>query len=116
VAALCINFDTTDFYNAHQALQPFLPSTDMIEHSETFAQSLDETFQALFTKSMDTIGKHPTTMTIDDKIQLVGLLQENGTFRLKGGVEKVAKMLGVTKFTVYNYLKKYKNNNGESDR
>lgn len=109
VASLCINFDTTDFYNAGQAILPFLPSGENQLPGETFAHSLDETFQALFTKSMDKIGKHPTTMTIDDKIHLVELLREDGTFRLKGGVEKVAKLLGVTKYTVYNYLKKAKN-------
>lgn len=54
LAAFCINFATTDFYNA-------------------------------------------------------GQLEENSTFLLKGAVEQVAQVMGVTKFTVYNYLKKVRN-------
>ena len=109
VAAFCINFDTTEFYNASQVLLPFLSAVENEDQGETFAHSLDETFQALFADSMNCIGKHPTTMTLEDKINLVSLLKDNGTFRLKGAIEQVAKLMGVTKYTVYNYLKKARN-------
>ena len=46
-----------------------------------------------------------------EKTQLISYLEDNGTFQLKGAVEQVAQMMGVTKFTVYNYLKKIRNNN-----
>jgi predicted transcriptional regulator YheO len=50
-------------------------------------------------------------MNVDEKTSLIGQLEENSTFLLKGAVEQVARMMGVTKFTVYNYLKKVRNNN-----
>jgi predicted transcriptional regulator YheO len=53
-------------------------------------------------------------MNVDEKTQLTGQLEENGTFLLKGAVEQVAQMMGVTKFTVYNYLKKVRNNNSNT--
>lgn len=113
LAAFCINLDTTDFFNASKALMPFI-NTQESDHqlsTETFAHSAGETVEALFVHAVEEIGKHPATMNVDEKTQLTRQLEENGTFLLKGAVEQVAQMMGVTKFTVYNYLKKVRNNN-----
>jgi predicted transcriptional regulator YheO len=113
IAAFCINLDTTDFYNAGQALLPFIniQENNHQTSTETFAHSASETVEALFFQAVEKIGKHPATMNVDEKTSLIGLLEENSTFLLKGAVEQVARMMGVTKFTVYNYLKKVRNNN-----
>ena len=113
VAAFCINIDTTDFYNASQALLPFINIQENSRQTttETFAHAAGETVEALFIQAVEKIGKHPTTMNVDEKTELTRRLEENGTFLLKGAVEQVAQMLGVTKFTVYNYLKKVRSTN-----
>lgn len=113
VAAFCINLDTTDFFNAHQALMPFINTQEKSHQAktETFAHAAGETVEALFFHAVEEIGKHPATMNIDEKTELTRLLDKNGTFLLKGAVEQVAQMLGVTKFTVYNYLKKVRSFN-----
>lgn len=115
VAAFCINFDTTDFYNASQALTPFLASlhNGNQQKSETFAHSVSETVDGIFQEKMEEIGKHPTTMNVEEKTRLIQLLEESGTFQLKGTVDQVAHLMGVTKFTVYNYLKKVRSVNEE---
>jgi predicted transcriptional regulator YheO len=112
-AAFCINFDTTDFYNASQTLLPFINLQENCTQPdfETFAHTISETVEALFNHGVDEVGKHPTTMNVAEKTQLISYLEDNGTFQLKGAVEQVAQMMGVTKFTVYNYLKKIRNNN-----
>jgi len=108
IAAFCINFDTTEFFNASQALTPFASVVDngQQQNPETFANSVSETVEALFDQAAAEIGKHPATMNVEEKTQLILLLEEHGTFQFKGAVEQVALMMGVTKFTVYNYLKK----------
>lgn len=40
----------------------------------------------------------------EDKQRAVKLLAERGAFRLRKSVEEVARLLGVSRFTVYNYL------------
>jgi hypothetical protein len=40
----------------------------------------------------------------EDKQRVVRLLDERGAFRLRKAVEDVADALGVSRFTVYNYL------------
>jgi predicted transcriptional regulator YheO len=111
VAAFCINFDTTEFYNASQALIPLLnlASSEPPDNNETFTHSVEETIEAVFAQGVGEVGKHPATMNVDEKTQLITYLEENGMFQLKGSVEEVGHLMGVTKFTVYNYLKKIRN-------
>ncbi len=113
LAAFCINLDTTDFYNASRALMPFinLQENNNQTRIETFAHSAGETVEALFFQAVEEVGKHPATMNVDEKTELTRRLEENGTFLLKGAVEQVAQLMGVTKFTVYNYLKKVRSSN-----
>ncbi len=108
VAALCINFDTTEFYNASQALTPFinLPENGSPPSAETFAHSPGETVEALLHHAAKEIGKHPSTMNVEERCQCITILEDNSIFQFKGAVEQVARMMGVTRFTVYNYLKK----------
>jgi len=112
VAAFCINFDTTDFFNATQALQPFLFSreNDNGTSQETFAHSASETVEAIFDQAVAKIGRQPVTMNVEEKTHLFKILEKNGTFQFKGSVEQIAELMGITKYTVYNYLKKIRNN------
>jgi len=111
IAAFCINFDTTEFYNAGQALLPFINIPETVPPStETFAHLAGETIEALFQTAVRAIGKHPSTMHGNERKRLVAALEADGLFQIKGAVEQVARMLGVTRFTVYNYLKRVRSN------
>lgn len=109
VAALCINFDTTDFFNAAQALSPFITQSANKPHSpavETFSFAPEETLKTLFDQAVEKVGRQPSTMSTDEKIDLVKELENLGVFQFKGAVEQVAALTGVSKFTIYNYRKK----------
>lgn len=107
VAALCINLDTTEFFNASQVLLPFINNMEAPrQESETFARSLEETVESLFSRAVLAMGKQPFSMSTEEKTGLVERLERDGTFRLKGAVGQVAAMAGVSKYTIYNYLKK----------
>ena len=51
------------------------------------------------------IGKQPISMSKEEKIKLIQLLEYQGVFLLRGAVDFLAKSLGISKYTVYNYLK-----------
>lgn len=109
IFAFCINFDTTEYFNASQALQQFLlhePSESPADASETFSHSPSETIEALFQQAVLEIGKQPATMTTEEKTALVEILERNGALQFKGAVEQIALLAGVSKYTIYNYLKK----------
>ena len=43
-------------------------------------------------------------MEKEDKLQIVKRLDEKGVFLVKGAIDHVATILGVSRYTIYNYL------------
>jgi predicted transcriptional regulator YheO len=110
VAAFCINFNTTDHHNAIQLLESFVnrgmekdPKTGK---PEKMSFSIDNTVDSLFEQAVSQIGKRPASMTTEEKVRLVKILETKGAFQIRGVVNQVALRLGVSNFTIYNYLKK----------
>ncbi len=108
VAAFCINLDTTHYFNAIQALLPFIHDleTGKYPSKETFADSPADTIRTLFVRAVEEIGKQPGAMSIEEKTRFIRIMKKSGVFQFKGAVEQVATLMDVTKCTVYNYLKK----------
>jgi hypothetical protein len=50
------------------------------------------------------LGGRLSDLDREEKQRAVKLLNERGAFRLRKSVEQVAEVLGVSRFTVYNYL------------
>ena len=114
IAAFSINFDTTDYVNAIHALDllaRFSESGQSSALTEDFAFSIDDTIDSLFMQAVAEIGKQPASMTTNEKIRVVKNLENKGTFQIKGVVNQVAVRLGVSNFTIYNYLKKIRASN-----
>lgn len=106
-ATLCMNYDVTDLLNANSAILNFAQINLHNEgKSETFAATVQETIESLVNGAIQILGKQPSTMAMKDKVRLVALLEERGAFLIKGAVEYIATVLGVSKFSVYNYLNK----------
>lgn len=108
VCALCINFEITEYLNSISMIENFI-RVDSKKHqdkAETFASLPNETISSLFDEAVAQIGKQPTTMTAEEKIKLVEKLEYKGAFMIKGAVDQIALAMGVSKFSVYSYLKK----------
>ena len=124
VYAFCVNFNTTDHHNAIQMLEAFVNKT-VVERGvagkrkggpERMSFSIDHTADSFFEQSVVEIGKRPASMNSDEKIRLVKILEKKGAFQIKGMVGQVALRLGVSNFTIYNYLKKIRATNGTAIR
>lgn len=91
----------------NSALDGFVQTTNQRGdlRNETFASSLNETIEAFIAQVVSKAGKQPATMSKDEKVYLVQSLEFHGAFLIREAVEFVGKALGVSKFTVYNYLK-----------
>ena len=103
VRVLCINFDTTDYKNASHALEIFTnvyKDTDSQEKNETFVELITESIESIFKQAEAKIGKEPTTMNRIEKIKLVKELEKNGVFRIKGGVDHIALLMGISKYNL----------------
>lgn len=113
IGAFCINFDITDYLNSVALVNEFVEMEHPHEPEgmETFASSLDETIDTIMEPMTREIGKQPVFMSKEEKIKLIQALERQGVFLLKGAVEHLAHILGVSKYTVYNYLKEIRKHN-----
>ncbi|UGA36964.1 helix-turn-helix domain-containing protein [Chromobacterium haemolyticum] len=65
---------------------------------------MDEAMQDIIVQALERGGKPLARMKKADKKQAVAQMLEQGLFIVKGGVERAAEALGVSRYTIYNYL------------
>lgn len=107
IGCLCINYDITELliHKAHlEELAIFGETPQTGNESELFASDITEVLDAMINQVINNIGIPVTLMQKEDKIQVVRGLDLKGVFMIKGAVDKVAVMLGVSRYTIYNYL------------
>ncbi|MCO7519256.1 MULTISPECIES: PAS domain-containing protein [unclassified Pseudomonas] len=102
-ASLCVNSDITGLEAAMTFLQHFQPlgatcGTAVNSEPADMSVLMAEIIQDALQRSGQ--GR----MNKQAKVEAVRVMQERGLFIVKGGVEKAAEALGVTRYTVYNYL------------
>ncbi|MBC8077257.1 MAG: transcriptional regulator [Chloroflexales bacterium] len=102
--AFCINVDVTHLAQVEGWLARLLHAQPGPEVSETFTRDMSEALEVMLAEAALEIGVPVAHMNRAQKIELVQLLAERGAFRIKKAVTLVAERLGVSRFTVYNYL------------
>ncbi|MHA6159424.1 helix-turn-helix transcriptional regulator [Pseudomonas sichuanensis] len=102
-ASLCVNTDVTGLDAAMTFLQHFQPlgatpapamSSEPADMAVLMAEIIHDSLQR----------SGQGRMNKQAKVEAVRVMQERGLFIVKGGVEKAAEALGVTRYTIYNYL------------
>lgn len=101
--ALCMNIDVTALLKAQEWIQEALGSASTTI-DERFERSVDEVLETLIQNAISSIGKNPADMTREEKVAIVAYLETKGAFLIRYSVERVAELLGMTKYTIYNYL------------
>lgn len=106
IGCLCVNLDVTDFLNARAALDEFTHfSADASQSPERFASSFQETLESILDETVAEMGKQPATMDKDERLEFMRRLNMREVFVFKGAVNQVARLFGVTRYTIYNDLK-----------
>ncbi|MGB8010062.1 MAG: PAS domain-containing protein [Terriglobales bacterium] len=101
--ALCINVELSGLLQAQKWIQEALGSTTATI-DERFERSVDEVLETLIQNAISSVGKTPGDMTREEKVAIVAYLEMKGAFLIRYSVEHVAELLGMTKYTIYNYL------------
>jgi len=122
VAALCINTDITGWLLVQEQADVMVAGRDsgvrvrepvrlersvsspVYERGETFPRSVDELVSELIGSAIEQTGVPVDLMKKHHKMAVVEHLEARGLFLLKDAVEVIALALGVTRFTIYNYL------------
>lgn len=113
IGAFCINFDITDLLTVQPQLNDLTYTTDA-QPSETRLEDLPQDVMQIVNhiieQSIITVGKPVDTLSKNERMEIVKFLDEKGVFLIKGGVEKVAAALKVSRYTIYSYLDNLKQN------
>ncbi len=109
IGFLCINMDISQASVAKAFLEDLTQVTNLEPSGEesspgTFAPNIGQLLRTAITRAVEDVGKPPNFMGREDKLRVVSALDEKGMFLIKGAVEKVAEALGVSRYSVYNYL------------
>lgn len=108
LGSVCINQDLTDYVVASKLLGN-LTEFSNTGFGDVFAErscrDINEVVESMVRRELERMDKPVAYMQKEDKLVVVKKLEKKGIFDVKGAVEYVAKRLGVTNFTVYNYLK-----------
>ena len=105
-----VSQDLTDFLVVSKLVKEFTAFNEPVDednavHQEVFAYDISEVMEAMVQSELDTVRIPTAYMQKEDKRAIVERLKAKGIFDIKGSVEYVAERLGVTNFTIYNYLK-----------
>jgi len=114
IGSLCINYDITNLMMAERSLQSMTMSGRQPEVNETFATNVNDLLEVLIQEASDYVGKPVAAMSKDDKMKFIRFLDDKGAFLIKKAGEKICAYLGISKFTLYNYLEESKTSSPES--
>lgn len=109
IGSLCVNQELTDYLVLSKLADEMVAFQQPEEKEETpqelFANDINEVMESMVLDEIQTVNRPVAYMQKEDKLAIVGNLEKKGIFDVKGSVEYVAERLGVTNFTIYNYLK-----------
>ncbi|WP_377702724.1 transcriptional regulator [Pseudoduganella sp. UC29_71] len=111
-ATLCLNADVSVFQATHawleQMLQPFRQAqAQAAAPAIAAAPQMDALMQEIIGDAVP-LAK----MSKEEKIQAVREMQRRGLFIVKGGVQRAAAALQVSRFTIYNYMEELRRREG----
>lgn len=109
VGCLCINTDITETLKFEQVLKEMNRCDLNTSEDEIFVSDVNQLLECIIKKTQEHIGKTPEDMTREDKIDFVRCLDEKGAFLITKSGERVQEYLGISKYTLYNYLDQTRN-------
>lgn len=115
IGCMCINYDITDLLCCKSAMERLTAFPKQAndnsaktenDENEFFENNVKSIIEKMIAETIEILKKPVELMNKDEKMHFVKILEEKGVFLVKGAVDDVAEMLGVSKFTIYNWLDK----------
>ena len=114
IGTICINTEIDVYRRMREYLDNFFgvasemtPTPPIPPAQENFAASIGDMVNTILARTIDSVGP-VERLTSDEKSQIIGRLNDEGLFLLKGSVAKTGAALGISEPTVYRYLSQYK--------
>ena len=133
IGMLCINFDDSRYRALSNKLMglchPDMFVEDVVLHPaaesntaasptklapEKFRNSTEAVAVDAINRELEHLGVTADRLTSEERLKIIGALESNGIFLLKGAVKDVAVGLHCSQASVYRYLSQIKNDNAET--
>lgn len=106
IGCLCININVSEFIVAKKSLEE-LVKTDIegeTKLGDFENNNVNDILVNLVNETLDMYGRPVAYMNKEEKVNVVKKLDDQGAFLIKGAIDYVAKVLCVSRYTIYNYL------------
>ena len=103
--AFCINYDITALTEIERVIGAMTLNDANESIAEVLSDDINETIRVIISEALAESGGEPRLMSRDGKIEFVARLDSKGLFQVKKAAPIVADHLGVSRATVYNYLR-----------
>lgn len=107
--SLCINYDCDDISAIQKTLKKFLSMGDEV-YDEFDAFDNGELAEHKFIVELEKINKPIVDMNKKDRLELIKNLKEAGVFKIQKSVPYIAEQMGLSRYTIYNYLNEIEEN------
>ena len=106
IGVMCMNFDCMDFDTVRRTIELLVPQPSSTERPPAiFAEDWDERINEFIVNWCTERGTTVQRLQRDDRRALVCALANDGAFNVKRAPLHVARILGLSRATIYNYLR-----------
>lgn len=104
IGCFCINFDMTELVAAKNVMGEIMKVASDSEVKEESGNKINDVLTDIVNQTIEAKGKPIAYLTKEEKVAIVNKLDKQGAFLIKGAIDYVAKILCVSRYTIYNYL------------
>ncbi|WP_101773360.1 helix-turn-helix transcriptional regulator [Peptostreptococcus faecalis] len=107
--SFCINYDCDDLVGLDMKIKSFLSmGSEVYDEFDTYDSG--ELVQRKFLAEVEKMKKPIVGMNKQDRILLIKNLKNAGVFNIQKSVPYIAEQIGVSRYTIYNYLNEIEKN------
>ena len=110
-----LNYDITALLSIENAVHSLITTqketqirengiSDDDSQPQPILHNVTDLLDSLIEQALNLVGKPVAAMNKDDKIKVVKYLNDAGAFLITKSGDRIASLLGISKFTLYNYM------------
>ena len=116
IGSICVNLDITETLQFEGYLRQFNQFDNFTSNDEEiFAPDVNNLLSHLIQMGQEQVGKPALEMNKNEKIEFIRFLDQKGAFLITKSGEQICELLGISKFTFYNYLEISRSQSDSSD-
>ena len=103
IGSLCINLDITESIQFESFLKQY-NKFELNDQPEYFATNVESLLDYLIQQATALTNKDPKELTKSERLDFLSFLDEKGAMQISKSGDRICKVLGISKFTLYNDL------------